>query len=90
MDDDNFDFDNWIDNLHGFIHMIQPLPIRQHATIDRVQILSVEEDCENQLDRELSYDNIPGNERDEKEEVRLEIVKEWHKTLERPEGLTDT
>ena len=44
MDDDDFDFDDWIDNLHGFIHMIQPLPVRQCATIDGVQILSVEED----------------------------------------------
>ena len=71
MNDDDFDFGNWIDNLHGFIHMIQPLPIRQRATIDGVQILSVEEDCENQLDRELSYNNIPRNKKDEKEEVRL-------------------
>ena len=44
MDDDDFDFDDWIDNLHGFIHTIQPLPVRQRATIDGVQILSVEED----------------------------------------------
>ena len=89
MDDDDFDFDDWIDNLHGFIHMIQPLPVRQGATIDGVQILSVEEDCRNQLDEELSYDDIPRNEKDEKEEVRLEMVKEWHKTLGRPEGLSD-
>ena len=90
MDDDDLDFDDWIDNLHGFIHMIQPLPIRQRATIDGVQILSVEEDWEKELDGELSYDNIPRNEKDEKEEVRLEMVKEWHKTLGRPEGLSDT
>ena len=42
------------------------------------------------MDRELSYDNVPRNERDEKEELRIEMVKEWHKTLGRPEGLTDT
>ena len=69
--------------------MIQPLPVRQHTAIDRVQILSVEEDYENQLDGELSYDDIPRKKRDEKEEVRLEMVKEWHKTLGRPEGLSD-
>ena len=90
MDDDKFDFDNWIDNLHGFIHMIQPLPVRQHTTLDRVQILSVEEDRGNQLDRELLYDDVPRNKRNEKEELRIEMVKEWHKTLRRPEGLTDT
>ena len=88
-DDPIMDDDDWIDNLHRFIHMIQPLPIRQRATLDRVQILSVEEDHENQLDRELSYDNFPRNKKDEKEEVRLEMVKEWHKTLGRPEGLSD-
>ena len=59
-------------------------------TINGVQILSVEEDHENQLDKELSYNDIPRNEKDEKEEVRLEMVNEWHKTLERPEGLSDT
>ena len=89
MDNDDFDFNDWIDNLHGFIHIIQPLPIRQCMTINGVQILSVEEDRENQLDGELSYDNVPRNERDEKEELRIEMVKEWHKTLGRPAGLTD-
>ena len=89
MDNDDFDFDDWIDNPHRFIHMIQPLPIRQRTTIDRVQILSVEEDHENQLDGELSYDDIPRNEKDEKEELRLEMVKEWHKMLGRPEGLSE-
>ena len=33
-------------------------------------------------------EDIPRNEKDEKEEVRLEMVKEWHKMLGRPEGLT--
>ena len=89
MDDDDFDFDDWIDNLHGFIHMIQPLPIRQRTTFDSLQILSVEEDRENQLDRELLYDDIPRNEKDEKEEERLEMVKKWHKTLGRPDSLSD-
>ena len=42
------------------------------------------------MDRELSYDDVPRNEKDEKEELRLEMVNEWHKTLGRPEGLTDT
>ena len=67
--------------------MIQPLPIRQCTTFNRVQIPSAEEDWGNQLDRELSYDDVPRN---EKEELRLEMVKEWHKMLGRPEGLTDT
>ena len=39
MDDDDFHFNDWIDNLHGFIHMIQPLPVRQHATIDRKSVV---------------------------------------------------
>ena len=90
IDDDHFDFNNWIDNLHGFIHVIQPLPIRQCAAIDGVQTLSVEEDHEHQLDQELSYDDLPRNMKDEKEELRIEMVKEWPKTLGRPEGLTDT
>ena len=49
----------------------------------------MEEDRRNQLDEELSYDDIPRSEKDEREEVRLEMVKEWHKTLGRPEGLSD-
>ena len=83
MDDDDFDFNDWIDNLHGFIHMIQPLPIRQHASLNGVQILSVEEDHEHQLDRELSYDDVPRDDRAEKKNLGLELVKEWHKMLAR-------
>ena len=49
----------------------------------------MEEDRRNQLDEELSYNDIPRNKKDEKKEVRLEMVKEWHKMLGRPEGLSD-
>ena len=27
MDDEEFEFDDWIDNLYGFLHMMQPLPM---------------------------------------------------------------
>ena len=47
------------------------------------------EDWGNQLDGELSYGDIPRNDKDEREEVRLEMVKEWHMTLGRPGGLSD-
>ena len=86
MDDNDFDFDNWIDNLHGFIHMIQPLPVRQRVMLGGVQILSVEVDHENHLDVELSYDNVPRDDKAKKEDLRFELVKEWHKTLKKARG----
>ena len=27
MDNEEFEFDDWIDNLYGFLHMMQPLPM---------------------------------------------------------------
>ena len=50
----------------------------------------MKEDHEHQSDRELLYDDVPRNKRDEKEDLRLEMLREWHKMLGRPEGLNDT
>ena len=43
----------------------------------------MEEDQGNQLDKELSYNDVPRNERNEKKELRIEMVKEC-KMLGRP------
>ena len=40
-EEDNFDFDDWVDNLHGFLHVMQPLPRKKIVGFAGAQILSV-------------------------------------------------
>jgi RNase H-like domain found in reverse transcriptase len=43
IDADDFNFEDWVDHLHGFMHQIQPLPFSKKKVFAGAQILSVEE-----------------------------------------------
>ena len=38
MDDDDFDFDDWINNACSFLHVMQPLPRRNFVGLTGAQI----------------------------------------------------
>ena len=48
------------------------------------QILSAEEEAD-VLDKKIFYDNVPRDKKAEKEDQRLDWVREWHRTLQKPE-----
>jgi hypothetical protein len=50
------------------------------------QILSVEETDM----KEITYEDIPRSEKDVKDDKKMEEVKEWHRTLQRPEEFSDS
>ena len=55
------------------------------------QILSVEEEEDSMvLEQEIFYGDVPREEKAEKEDHRVEMVREWHRTLKRPENFTDS
>ena len=95
-EEENFDCKDWIDNLHGLLHIIQPLAMDGTKAILNGQIVEegrIEEyskDKEFPKESEISYDNVPRSEKAEQEDHRLGMVEKWHKDLERPEGLSET
>ena len=80
-DEGEDDFEDWIDWMHGFVHIIQDLPAGEYfsmssltssfiAVIARAQDLSEEED--------LCYTAVPRSAKAITEDVRLCKVRKWH------------
>jgi hypothetical protein len=89
-DNDEEEFDDWIDSLHGFIHMVQSESRTLHslppvqclsASIAGAQISSIGEGD--------SYDIIPQSEIAKSHDSRLTAIRQWHQDLQRPSDLTD-
>ena len=96
------DFDDWIDQVHGFLHMI--LPTANHilaqppATIHVLSgsITEEDEDDADVYNRHNTYQNkpdpystVPRSIHAQKADDRTLQVLQWHQTLERPQGITD-
>ena len=87
--DDEDKFDNWIDQLHSFVHIIQPIGVQKSKDFAGAQILSLEEVENEQAMGEAQEEGIPRSNMAEKEDERVEKVKHWHQTLGRSQGFTD-
>ena len=87
--DDEDEFNDWIDRVHGFMHLIhdpQPrpsLPTIQTlvSTFATAQISSEEEDD--------SYHQVPRSKNAKSDDLKLTAVRQWHSDLHRPPSLTD-
>jgi Integrase zinc binding domain/RNase H-like domain found in reverse transcriptase len=94
------DFEDWIDQVHGFMHFINAPPPR---TIRDVQLTStphimcyvldatiMQEDTSEPTalarttDQPIPYSDVPRSETAAAADLRLADVKEWHRTLEKP------
>jgi hypothetical protein len=95
-DDDGFD--DWIDKVNGFLHMTSTVSFRRFEqpliTIYVSEAVETEQNVgeENAAEREEeeeeeTYAIVPRTEVAKKADERLEVVKEWHETLRRPEGM---
>ena len=91
-DEGEDDFEDWIDQMHGFVHIIQDLPAGEYfsvssltssfiAAITRAQDLSEEED--------LCYTAVPHSAKVIAEDIQLCKVCKWHIDWVRPDGLSD-
>jgi hypothetical protein len=95
------DFDDWIDQVHGFMHMILPTSSRvSDQPPSTVYVLAgslvPDTDDEDNYDRAHtyktkpdSYNIVPRSELARKADSRLRRVQQWHEDLVRPEDLTD-
>lgn len=111
------DFDDWIDQLHSFMHMINsptpelihqppiaiyvaettdtdPYPVSQDSNPDITDSTtqhSTSPPSENvNIDSSTPYSIIPRSDAARRDDERLLKVREWHNTLERPSGMTDS
>ena len=92
------DFEDWIDDVNGFIHMVNPLPL-SHSTLiaaPPITCFITEENHETtpapdqQEDETPSrYDIVPRSETAVKADERLLKVKPWLDTLQRPNDISD-
>ncbi|KAF7343686.1 DNA/RNA polymerase [Mycena sanguinolenta] len=83
------DFDDWIDQVHGFMHFINhsPYVLRPQNTI-----LTLAADIA--PDRQdpppsLSYDNVPRSDAARLADLRVDLVRIWHRNLLRPRDMSD-
>jgi hypothetical protein len=85
--DDEEDFGDWINQLHGFMHQINPIstpsfPSHTIPTFALSSDLSKGED--------VSYDDVPHSENSKKDDTRLLHVQQWLEDMVRPSDLSDS
>jgi hypothetical protein len=92
------DFDDWIDDVHGFVHMINPHPANTTTLITATPmtcyITEAERDDSPPIELDNSegdtYDLVPRSDASVKADERLLKVQPWLETLQRPDDLSDT
>src|SRR5277367_3852779 len=95
------DFEDWIDNVNGFIHMINPRPKHLPTLTDTPPVTTFvtevnrEESTEppqvtTDTENSSSYDIVPRSDAAIKADDKLLKIRPWLETLQRPDGLSDT
>ena len=96
------DFDDWIDEVNGFIHMINPLPRTTPSLteappitifvseVDREESPEPESSINNDQIGSTNYDMVPRTDAAIHAEHRILQVQQWLQTLERPPDMSDS
>jgi hypothetical protein len=98
------DFDDWIDRLHGFMHIINsPSPKIFHQPPISIYIAESNEttfaqDIDKPPDNShtdktedsMDYSNVPRSDAAQRDDERILKVRKWHDDLLRPPGLSDS
>lgn len=100
--DDEEEFDDWVDQLHGFMHHLNPHPTLISPSTDAYHSIFAlgEEDeepeehpapsVEDPTKAVITYADVPRTDRAKAEDARILDVELWHRTFARPPGLTDS
>jgi hypothetical protein len=91
------DFDDWIDQVYGFLHMILPLNNRsgqQPTAVIHILTGTIAQNDEDEFIRTniptpQTYNMVPHTEQALKADNRICLVQKWHKTLQRLPNMTD-
>ncbi|OBZ79949.1 Transposon Tf2-9 polyprotein [Grifola frondosa] len=102
-DEPEDDFEDWIDRIHGFAHLVNPHPTQKVTRDSLASIYTIDEphphsqhssqvpegEGESQDPPVDSYDIVPRSIQAIALDQRLLLVRDWHRTLERPAQFTD-
>jgi len=91
------EFDDWIDHLYGFIHLINEPPLaarrkikkRRIAAFPKKTAASVYTNAFVKPIEQISYDVIPRTPGAQQEDEKLVAVIKFHEDLQRPDGMND-
>ena len=97
------DFEDWIDQVNGFIHFINPLPthIRSISSAPPISCYVIDDVQDEAQDEEEAltappediptpYSIVPRSDKAQATDLKLKDVQHWLETLERPSSLTDS
>jgi Integrase zinc binding domain/RNase H-like domain found in reverse transcriptase len=95
------DFEDWIDNVNGFLHFLNPHPRNFHCLTATPPVAAYITDVsEQQAERAppetpqdapvTPYSIVPRSESAISADLRLDKVQKWLETLNRPEAMADT
>ena len=103
-EDDPEDFEDWVDNLYGFIHIINPVPPAPES-VKWLRIFAEEQadpPADQQVDQQprsdvtdpirgnpIEYYEVPRSEAARAADNRLEMAHDWLVSLERPGRVSD-
>jgi hypothetical protein len=85
------DFDNWINNLYGFMHFINEAIIHSDQSTSIYIFISVATNAPttSQDQGNISYDEVPWLPKAKHADDRLSLVTNWLETLARPSDMSD-
>jgi hypothetical protein len=86
------DFDDWIDNLYGFMHMIndEAITTRPLSRISTYASDAIDITLPSDENDSLTYTDVPRSIKAESDDKRLQLVRDWLSTLVRPSDLSDS
>jgi hypothetical protein len=85
--DDEEDFGDWIDQLHGFMHQINPISTPVFPSPQSLPTFALSSDLSKGED--VSYDDVPRTENSKKDDARLLRVRQWLDDMVQPSDLSD-
>jgi hypothetical protein len=88
MIDDEEDFVDWIDQLHGFMHQINPISTPLFFSPQSLPTFALPSDLSKGED--VSYDNIPCTKNSKKDDTRLLHIQQWLDDMVQPSNLSDS
>jgi hypothetical protein len=85
--DNEEDFGDWIDQLHGFMHQINPVSTPLFISPQSLPTFALSSDLSKGED--VSYDDVPRTENLKKDDARLLRVRQWLDDMVRPSDLSN-
>ena len=91
---DNPEFDDWVDQVYGFMHFLNPLgPTIAHPEICTTYVSKTLSECSTNHDPTdsvlLSYTTVPRLAKSQKMDERLRALRDWFITMQCPDNITD-